>query len=206
MDRQTLVLILSSAMIILLSSSAASAQHSPAAPPPSEEDSCAGVIAPLTPCLNYLRKRDNKPSQSCCNGAKKLSDQAKTKEQRQEACKCIKQALGSISDIDPSRIPQIPEQCGIPATLPPIDRNFDCSTSVSVLISSSLLLSVISLLWLRPKRSSPAPFAGLFFLFAGFSLCSAVGGRLVSPSCDCRFVGIPSPPPTAHSIPHQIKR
>ena len=130
-DRQTLAVLLffsTSAMIILLSSSEVVAASAPSPAPAPEVDACASIIGPLTPCLDYLRKIQNKASKSCCDGAKKLSEQATSKEARQATCRCIKQALTPISDVDPSRIPQIPKECGFSATLPPIDRNFNCST------------------------------------------------------------------------------
>ncbi|GMN42928.1 hypothetical protein TIFTF001_012135 [Ficus carica] len=126
MDRLTLALFFSSSLIILLSSSAVLAVPSPS-PLSSGGDSCDHIVSLLSPCLNYLRKKEDKPSQSCCDGAMKLNEQAKTKKDRRAACQCLKDALTPISDVDPSRIPLIPEQCRISATMPLIDRNIDCS-------------------------------------------------------------------------------
>ncbi|GMN42927.1 hypothetical protein TIFTF001_012136 [Ficus carica] len=50
-------------MIILLSSSAVLVAPCPAPAP--DVDSCASTIQPLMPCLDYVRTKEDKPSQSC---------------------------------------------------------------------------------------------------------------------------------------------
>ncbi|XP_062091416.1 probable non-specific lipid-transfer protein 2 [Humulus lupulus] len=101
-----------------------------AAPAPSQpvQPQCNKVVQQLTPCLQYVRGKEPKPSKACCDGAKQLSESSKSKPDRQAACNCIKQAIGGLPDIDTSRISSVPKECGIKFDMPPIDRNFDCST------------------------------------------------------------------------------
>ncbi|KAF7844109.1 non-specific lipid-transfer protein-like [Senna tora] len=91
---------------------------------------CSDVVKEITPCLNYLRGSDGsnaKPSEECCNGVKLLDDDAKSKQERIDVCNCAKQALSDIGNYDPSRIPQLPKDCGFDFTLPAIDKSTDCS-------------------------------------------------------------------------------
>lgn len=94
--------------------------------------SCSTVTQDIAPCLSFLKGKhhiddENKPSKECCSGVKELSLKAKTKQDRQAICLCIKTALSQIGDYDPSRISLISESCGLSFALPPIDKNTDCS-------------------------------------------------------------------------------
>ncbi|PIN02169.1 hypothetical protein CDL12_25313 [Handroanthus impetiginosus] len=86
---------------------------------------CQKVIADLAPCLSYLQgKADVSPQ--CCSGVKDLKAIAKTKADRVDTCNCGKQALSKF-DYDPKRIPLLPKKCGVDATMPPIDKNYNCA-------------------------------------------------------------------------------
>ncbi|KAJ7962566.1 Non-specific lipid-transfer protein [Quillaja saponaria] len=96
--------------------------------------SCTSVTPEISPCLSFVKGGGadaNDPSSNCCNGVKDLSGKATTKSDRTAVCNCIKQALSSIGQYDPSRISQLPKACGISLNLPPIDRNTDCSKAMS---------------------------------------------------------------------------
>ena len=114
-------------VIAALALRTAAVGEGPAPSPGGHEEGCASTVMALAPCLDFLRGKDAAPSKACCSGAQKLNDELKTKEQKQEACECIKNALKSYDGIDNSRIPEVPKQCKIQTTLPPIDANFDCS-------------------------------------------------------------------------------
>ncbi|KAA8516171.1 hypothetical protein F0562_019350 [Nyssa sinensis] len=88
--------------------------------------SCPIVVVELRPCLAFI-KSSGVPSKDCCEGVKKINDLGKTKPDRVAICNCIKNALSIVGPYDPSRIPLIPEKCGVPINLPPIDQKFDCS-------------------------------------------------------------------------------
>ncbi|KAH7519489.1 hypothetical protein FEM48_Zijuj08G0041700 [Ziziphus jujuba var. spinosa] len=122
------VALLMLAILLLLSSSTVVCETS--AP------TCTVVAQELAPCLSFLKgsgdeqrlkEGDNKPSKECCQGVKDLSSKAKTKLDRQRICQCTKIALSQIGTYDPSRIPLISKDCGLSFTLPPIDKNTDCS-------------------------------------------------------------------------------
>ena len=135
MIHQTVQVLMFSAIILLLSSSAiltGAQPHEavPTPPPPGlpDQPGCNQIVNELTPCLQYVRGKEPQPSKACCDGAKQLSEQAKTKQDKQTACECIKRVLTTLPDVDTSRINNVPQACGISYNLPPIDRNFDCST------------------------------------------------------------------------------
>lgn len=93
-----------------------------------EPPSCKDVIEELTPCLDYLKGKDNKPSKDCCNGVEEVFDDNDSKQERPAAGWCLKAVLAGIDKYDPRRVSQIPNQCGLSVDLPPnIDDNFDCS-------------------------------------------------------------------------------
>ncbi|KAF5451737.1 hypothetical protein F2P56_026816 [Juglans regia] len=89
--------------------------------------SCSDVITKLTPCLPFVQGKENKPSTQCCGGAKELVTAAKSKQDRQTICECIKAAGSSAGKIDPSRITQLVKDCGLKIDLPPISSRTDCS-------------------------------------------------------------------------------
>ncbi|KAH1071851.1 hypothetical protein GLYMA_03G257200v4 [Glycine max] len=89
--------------------------------------SCATVIEEVAPCTSFLQGGSKQPSVACCNGIKKLSGEAGTHQNRTAICQCLKEGLATIGNYDPKRVPQVPKDCGLSATLPPIDKNTDCS-------------------------------------------------------------------------------
>ncbi|KAG2720554.1 hypothetical protein I3843_02G032200 [Carya illinoinensis] len=89
--------------------------------------SCADVITKLTPCLPFIQGKQDKPSTQCCGGATGLVDAAKTKQDRQAICECIKKAGSSAGKVDLSRISQLVKDCGLKIKLPPISKDTDCS-------------------------------------------------------------------------------
>ncbi|KAL9430319.1 hypothetical protein AB3S75_025662 [Citrus x aurantiifolia] len=99
-------------------------------PPPNAAPSllsCDEVILDLVPCLSYLRGETKQPSAACCSGAQKISNGAKSQAAKKDVCTCIKKSLASVGPYDKNLIPLIPQKCGIPLTLPPIDAKTDCS-------------------------------------------------------------------------------
>ncbi|XP_061352993.1 non-specific lipid-transfer protein 1-like [Gastrolobium bilobum] len=93
--------------------------------------SCPKVIKEVLPCSSFLQQSSSKqPSKACCNGIKKLSGDAGNKKDRIAICQCLKQGLAKIGKYDPKRLAQLPKDCGLPFTLPPIDQKTDCSKSI----------------------------------------------------------------------------
>ncbi|MED6126512.1 hypothetical protein PIB30_079265 [Stylosanthes scabra] len=90
--------------------------------------SCPKVISETAPCASFLEEDGTeKPSQSCCEGVKKLSDDAETQEDRTAICECLKQGLAMIGKYDPKRVAMLPKLCEVSLTIPPIDQKTDCS-------------------------------------------------------------------------------
>ncbi|KAB1219610.1 putative non-specific lipid-transfer protein 1 [Morella rubra] len=87
---------------------------------------CTTVTRDLTPCMKYIQGKDAKPPANCCKGAMTLSEQAKTKAERQAMCECIKKDLALIGKYDQSRIPLLVKDCKLSIKLPPISKNTDC--------------------------------------------------------------------------------
>lgn len=102
-------------IVILLSISAAQATIT-----------CPAVIQAVTPCASFLLQNSS-PSQGCCDGVKKLSGEAGTQEGKTTICQCLKQGLAQVGKYDPNRVSELPKDCGVPLTLPPIDQNTDCT-------------------------------------------------------------------------------
>lgn len=122
--RTQLVVIMSLALLMLLLCSSTSTLAV------AGELKCGTVVAELAPCLSFLKNGEKEqPSFGCCNGAKQLKGEAKTIQDRQFVCDCVKKALASFAgNYDPNRMPLIPQKCGFSYDLPPIGPNFDCST------------------------------------------------------------------------------
>ncbi|KAI9073221.1 hypothetical protein K1719_044830 [Acacia pycnantha] len=110
---------------VLISTSEAS--KVPPAPKQVGAIPCTVAIPKIAPCREYIDASKPKPSQSCCNGVKDINDRAKTRQDRVEACQCIKQALSLMGKYDPNRIPLIPEQCRLSFSLPAIKKDTDCN-------------------------------------------------------------------------------
>ncbi|KAL5572096.1 hypothetical protein UlMin_021693 [Ulmus minor] len=115
-------LVLSGSILLAWAESSA-----PAPAPPAGAITCSMIVQEMTPCLNFITKKEDKPSAACCQGAKQLNEQNKEQKDRQTTCGCLKTALQNIQEADPERINQLPQQCGLQVQLPKIDRDIDCS-------------------------------------------------------------------------------
>ncbi|XP_028770283.1 non-specific lipid-transfer protein 3-like [Neltuma alba] len=113
------------AIVVVISSSEAQDHVSPKAAVP-----CKRLTLAITPCRRYLMGSEAKPSRLCCHGVKNINEELQSKEDRIDACKCMKQALSLVGTYDPNRIPMIPKHCGYSFALPAIRKNTDCSRAV----------------------------------------------------------------------------
>nr|1T12_A Chain A, NONSPECIFIC LIPID-TRANSFER PROTEIN 1 [Nicotiana tabacum] len=85
---------------------------------------CGQVTSNLAPCLAYLRNTG--PLGRCCGGVKALVNSARTTEDRQIACTCLKSAAGAISGINLGKAAGLPSTCGV--NIPyKISPSTDCS-------------------------------------------------------------------------------
>ncbi|PON92743.1 Lipid transfer protein/Par allergen [Trema orientale] len=73
---------------------------------------CGQVSSSIGPCLNYLKTGGAVPT-ACCNGIRSLSSAAKTKADRQAACRCLQSAAGSVKGLNPSLVAGLPGKCGV---------------------------------------------------------------------------------------------
>lgn len=97
--------------------------------------SCGTVNTAVEPCLPFLKGEADAtgpPSEACCLGTRQVNELAKSNDDKVAICNCAKDSLLQFGDYLPSRIPLIPLQCGLPFNLPPIDKDFDCSTISSI--------------------------------------------------------------------------
>lgn len=126
MNRPIVFLLL--ANLALLSWSASSTEDLDPAPNSTPSLlSCDEVKNGLVPCLSFVKGKTNQPPAACCSGAQKISNEAKSPAAKKDICTCIQKSLASIGPYDKNYIPLIPQKCGIPITLPPIDAETDCS-------------------------------------------------------------------------------
>ncbi|KAI3666825.1 hypothetical protein L6452_41863 [Arctium lappa] len=108
---------------------------------------CQMVVNSLTPCASYLTGGGPKPTPyntkggpepptyitiggpvppSCCSGITSLYKAATTTVDRQTACRCLKQAAGTISGINLQNAGSLPGKCGV--NIPyKISPTTDCS-------------------------------------------------------------------------------
>ncbi|GMH28693.1 hypothetical protein Nepgr_030536 [Nepenthes gracilis] len=85
------------------------------------------VIYYLKPCLGYLTGSGKSPSSSCCSGVVNLNKAAKTKTDRQQACKSLKDLYSKYHGINKQRAAGLPKACkvSIPNGIQ-ISPNIDC--------------------------------------------------------------------------------
>ncbi|RDY14752.1 hypothetical protein CR513_00125, partial [Mucuna pruriens] len=65
--------------------------------------SCSTVFEEVAPCTGFLQESSKKPSEACCSGVKKISDEAGTREDRTAICECLKKGLAQIGNYDPQQ-------------------------------------------------------------------------------------------------------
>ncbi|KAK3194631.1 hypothetical protein Dsin_025941 [Dipteronia sinensis] len=91
---------------------------------------CPTVTLQLSPCLDYIKSKADSPPPACCSGVKDISSKVKSPADRSNVCSCLQKTLGNVGPYDKNRIPLIPQTCGVPIKLPPIDSKTDCSKYV----------------------------------------------------------------------------
>nr|AAY84146.1 lipid transfer protein [Catharanthus roseus] len=94
-------------------------------PRPSEALTCDDVNNNLISCLSYVAGGGKVPT-SCCSGVKNLLSLAKTRNDRQTACSCLKSLAVEANNDQLKRAQTVPKSCSL--TIPfPISRDVDCS-------------------------------------------------------------------------------
>ncbi|QCE01618.1 hypothetical protein DEO72_LG7g2917 [Vigna unguiculata] len=72
----------------------------------------------VAPCLEFVTKKTIAPSPLCCQGLNKIITSTPTKEEKQAACKCLKEAASHIPNLDKDRANNLPKDCKL--------NGFDC--------------------------------------------------------------------------------
>ncbi|GLJ47356.1 hypothetical protein SUGI_0999560 [Cryptomeria japonica] len=88
--------------------------------------SCSTVVSDLIPCLSYVSGSSAKPTKGCCNGIKTLNTAAKTTDDRQAVCNCIKSVASSYSSYF-DKASKLPGLCGVNLGFA-LTPSLDCST------------------------------------------------------------------------------
>ncbi|QCE01616.1 hypothetical protein DEO72_LG7g2915 [Vigna unguiculata] len=66
----------------------------------------------FAPCFDFLTKKTDAPATSCCQGLKQIISSASTKEEKQAACSCLKDAASKfLPNIDKDRANHICQTC-----------------------------------------------------------------------------------------------
>ncbi|GLJ47348.1 hypothetical protein SUGI_0999460 [Cryptomeria japonica] len=88
--------------------------------------SCSTVVSDLILCLSYILGSSAQPTKGCCNGIKTHNTVAKTIDDRQAMCNCIKSAASSYNNYF-DMASKLPDVCGVNLgfALTPL---LDCST------------------------------------------------------------------------------
>ncbi|XP_020252836.1 LOW QUALITY PROTEIN: non-specific lipid-transfer protein-like [Asparagus officinalis] len=79
--------------------------------------SCGQAVSMISPCVNYARGQGTLPP-GCCSGVKALNSAARSTPDRQQACACLKAAVGKISGLIQARAAGIPGACGLASLTP----------------------------------------------------------------------------------------
>ncbi|CAJ1948410.1 unnamed protein product [Sphenostylis stenocarpa] len=73
---------------------------------------CGQVTGSLSQCITFLIKGGAVPGQ-CCAGVKSLVAAARTTQDRQTACNCLKSAAGKITGFNANNAAALPGKCGV---------------------------------------------------------------------------------------------
>ncbi|XVF65936.1 hypothetical protein PTKIN_Ptkin09bG0291100 [Pterospermum kingtungense] len=79
---------------------------------------CSQVLEDLSPCAS------GRPTEECCDGVETLFQQAQTKADRQEACRCLQNLAAALPQDQQSLAENILSSCKIPFKF---DPSMDCS-------------------------------------------------------------------------------
>ncbi|RDX71462.1 hypothetical protein CR513_49182, partial [Mucuna pruriens] len=93
------------------------------------EVTCNEVVRNLTPCISYVLNGGKTVPGPCCNGIRTLYNLAHSTPDRQNVCKCIKNAVSAFhyskSNVDLAAT--LPHKCGV--TIPyQISPSTDCTS------------------------------------------------------------------------------
>ncbi|KAM7266870.1 hypothetical protein ACFE04_009036 [Oxalis oulophora] len=88
--------------------------------------SCSQVAAAVAPCVNYCIVGGPTVPVSCCRGLGGLLNEAKTRPDIQQTCRCMKSIASNFPAVKEENAAQIPPKCGIKSPFK-ISLSTDCN-------------------------------------------------------------------------------
>ncbi|KAF7833387.1 Non-specific lipid-transfer protein A [Senna tora] len=89
-------------------------------------DECLKLKFAFYPCLQYLEGFTKKPCHACCKGMKTIKSLTPTREDRRDACRCLKEGIAHIPIIIDYRVIALPQNCRVDMGVP-ISKDTICS-------------------------------------------------------------------------------
>ncbi|AES79800.1 putative plant lipid transfer protein/Par allergen [Medicago truncatula] len=75
---------------------------------------CKNVAESIIPCVEYIMTPDaSNPPAPCCNGMTSLAGQVQALPERQFACRCIKDGIFDLPDLNLAALAALPNNCGV---------------------------------------------------------------------------------------------
>ncbi|KAI4356122.1 hypothetical protein L6164_000169 [Bauhinia variegata] len=88
--------------------------------------SCSTITRGLAPCLSYL-KGSGVLTANCCGGVKALVAAARTTQDKQAACNCLKSTAAKLGKLNEPNAASLPAKCGV--NIPyKISTSINCAT------------------------------------------------------------------------------
>jgi len=102
--------------------------------------SCKDLLETLYPCVEFITSSGiSDPSSPCCDGIKRIHDEATTTIDRQNVCMCLKPVVPILPGLNPDNFDTLPDKCGV--NLPfSISPRMDCNMYIS--LASNPLFSI----------------------------------------------------------------
>ncbi|XP_061375452.1 non-specific lipid-transfer protein 1-like [Gastrolobium bilobum] len=87
---------------------------------------CCDVKPLMEACDCYVRNGGDRVPEKCCYAAMTLNNEAvQSRQDRQMACRCIKEAAQKIPNLNVTALASVPEKCGIRTSLE-VNHTVDC--------------------------------------------------------------------------------
>ncbi|CAJ2655508.1 unnamed protein product [Trifolium pratense] len=87
---------------------------------------CGQVNTNIAPCIAYVTGSGSDVPKPCCNGIRAVNNEAKTKSDRQAACKCIQTTVNALSGVNVDKLANLPSKCGVHLPFKPLPST-DCN-------------------------------------------------------------------------------
>ncbi|CAJ1971285.1 unnamed protein product [Sphenostylis stenocarpa] len=88
--------------------------------------SCEIAKIMLIPCLDFVTDKVDTPSTACCRGLSAVKASAPTKDDVRAACKCLKEGITHIPNLNFQRAQELPTLCDVDVGFP-ITKDVNCT-------------------------------------------------------------------------------